>query len=260
MLNIFTIVLNGMPHIQYQHAIFKKLKCDWRWVIVHGYAKPVKDTAWCQDIEPPEDDGTLAYVQGLANSYAHVALVKGDAWQGKTEMCNAALKKLATFGGPGVLMQIDADEIWEPWQLDRIHDIQGSNEKNFDTMAFRCRYWVGPYRHVFGFDCFGNNTTYEWHRAWSWNGIDSFNTHEPPRLSNHGRALHQNITCNQLGLVFDHYAYATREQVAFKEKYYGYNGLMKNWEQLNNQSGIVLVPSGCFGNRESFVTVDTNGL
>jgi hypothetical protein len=34
------------------------------------------------------------------------------------------------------------------------------------------------------------------------------------------------------GLVFQHYAYATREQVQFKEDYYGYRGAVARWEAL----------------------------
>ena len=32
--------------------------------------------------------------------------------------------------------------------------------------------------------------------------------------------------------MFDHYAYAFREQVEMKEQYYGYRGAVKQWERL----------------------------
>ena len=34
------------------------------------------------------------------------------------------------------------------------------------------------------------------------------------------------------GLVFEHYAYVTEQQVAFKEAYYGYANALKHWRQL----------------------------
>ncbi len=43
----------------------------------------------------------------------------------------------------------------------------------------------------------------------------------------------------QLGLVFDHFAYADRSQVEFKERYYGYEGATAAWDQLQQMRGPV---------------------
>ncbi len=34
---------------------------------------------------------------------------------------------------------------------------------------------------------------------------------------------------------FNHYAYATEAQVAYKEKFYGYKGLLEGWLRLQEQ-------------------------
>jgi hypothetical protein len=35
-----------------------------------------------------------------------------------------------------------------------------------------------------------------------------------------------------LGLVFQHFAYATEPQIVFKEEYYGYKGALNGWRAL----------------------------
>jgi hypothetical protein len=42
-----------------------------------------------------------------------------------------------------------------------------------------------------------------------------------------------------MGLIFEHYAYCTPQTVAFKENFYGYAGLLKAWEELQQTSGPV---------------------
>jgi hypothetical protein len=260
MLSIFTIVLNGRPWIERHLPVFQKLKCDWRWAIVHGYAKPALDTSWCRDCGAPADDGTVAHLTKAAkDSRVHVSTrgLNGEMWDGKTEMVNHALRHLCAtpWGGEGALMQIDADELWEPWQLERIEELMTAGNAMYDSAMFRCRYWVGPNRVAYGHDCHGNQTSYEWLRAWTWNGVDTFRTHEPPRLMHHGRAINPDVTANQLGLVFEHKAYGTRAQAEFKERYYGYRGLAAYWDELNAQTGPVLVPLGKFGNVAPFLTL-----
>ena len=40
-------------------------------------------------------------------------------------------------------------------------------------------------------------------------------------------------------LVFDHYAYADPDAVAFKERFYGYDGALDAWKRLNERRGPV---------------------
>ena len=63
-----------------------------------------------------------------------------------------------------------------------------------------------------------------------------FITHEPPNLAgNCGNAFHRLFTAQEK-LIFDHFAWATREQVAFKEKFYNYPGALAQWERLQSNT------------------------
>ena len=117
-LQIFTLALNAMLYITRHLPVFQRLEIPWRWVIVHGIADPVADTAWCQRLPDHfKHDDTLAQISALSGLDSRIHIVSADRWAGKTAMCNAAL---AQFDKPGTLMQIDADEIWRTDQLETI--------------------------------------------------------------------------------------------------------------------------------------------
>jgi hypothetical protein len=59
-----------------------------------------------------------------------------------------------------------------------------------------------------------------------------FKTHEPPELDNIFPNYLTHEMTEEMGLVFDHYAYCTEEQVRFKEQYYGYKDAVANWLKL----------------------------
>lgn len=251
---IFTIVLNGQPWIRHHLPMLAKLRVPWRWVIVHGYAKPVADTAWCKDITPPPDDGTRDYIASLMSQPEIDMISNDEPWEGKTQMVNFALGTM--LQEPCVLMQIDADEIWETWQLERI--VEDFSASTYDAMAFRSRCWTGPKRTAFGFGTWGNMTEYEWVRAWRWDGRSRFTTHEPPMLQHCRSYRAQDDALNESGLMFEHMAYATREQVRFKERYYGYSGLETQWYELNARRGAFHVGKGAFANNQRpFLSLET---
>lgn len=231
-LNVFTIVLNGNPWIAKVAQSLMASGMDWRWSIVHGVADPVGDTSWCQHVSAPEDDGTLGYLQHLALHDSRVTLTQRARWPGKTAMCNTAL---AEFKQAGILMQMDADEVWQPEQL-RVMPSLFERHPEADAAMFLCRYWVGMRRYVCQPNAYGNNCAYEWVRAWRFQPGMQFETHEPPVMAGAKKYITQGATI-QLGLVFDHYAYATRDQVRFKEQYYNYAGATAAWEELQLQDG-----------------------
>lgn len=234
-LNVFTIVLNGMPWIQRVYTSLAQCPLDWRWTIVHGVAEPVADTDWCNEIETPADDGTLPYLRTIAaNSLGRITLIEQARWPGKTAMCNAAL---ATFTEPGILKQQDADEVWTPAQ-DRILPAMFERNQQAHGAMFLCRYWVGPNRFVCTPGVFGNNTGYEWIRAWRFVPGMRFERHEPPMLLGAKQYVSHAATA-QLGLVFDHYAYATRAQIEFKSDYYGADYDPNAWDRLQAMRGPV---------------------
>lgn len=231
-INAFTIVLNGQPWIERVARSLLRVPGA-RWTVVHGVANPVADTSWCKPIDAPEDDGTLKFLRWLRDRRPDLlTLIEQPHWPGKTAMCNAALD---AFTEPGLLMQIDADEIWQPEQL-RVMPSLFAQHPSADAAMFLCRYWVGPRRYVCTPNAYGNNCGYEWIRAWKFAPGQRFLSHEPPMLDGAHRYVSHSATAH-LGLVFDHYAYATRDQVAFKEQYYGYAGAVAAWEKLNAATG-----------------------
>lgn len=232
-LNVFTIVINGMPWLPRIHEALSALDIPWRWTIVHGVADPVGDTAWCHRVERPADDGTMDALYVLRNK-PHVHVIARPRWPGKTAMCNAALD---TFDHPGVLMQIDADELWTPEQL-RIMPALFAAHPEADGALFYCRYWVGPRRFVCQPNAFGNHTGYEWIRAWRYQPGQKFLTHEPPHLDGATRYVRHEVTARH-GLVFDHHAYARREQIEFKLQYYGPDYDPAAWDRLQTMRGPV---------------------
>jgi hypothetical protein len=134
-------------------------------------------------------------------------------------------------------MQMDADEVWQPSQLRVVSTLFDRFEHARGAM-FLCRYWVGPRRYVCTPNAFGNHTAYEWIRAWRFTPGMKFDSHEPPVIAGASPYVSHAAT-SQLGLVFDHYAYATREQIEFKAMYYGDGYSPEAWDRLQELRGPV---------------------
>jgi hypothetical protein len=224
-LSAFTIVLDGMPWIQHHYEALAATNLDWRWVIVEGVARPTKDTAWVKAIPPRLSlDGTSEYLRSIKDS--RVRVIQKPRWENKTSMCNEALG----WCEPGVLMQIDSDELWTSKNLENVHNIF-EQDWSVGSMRFYCRYFVGGNIVTAGNDCYGNNPQ-EWLRAWRFRRGQRFATHEPPSLApGAGRCMSRDET-NLYKISFDHMAYATEKQVAFKEEYYKYPGAVDGWRRL----------------------------
>lgn len=236
-LHIITLALDAMPFLPMQLACFNRLELDWKWHIVEGVAANVNCTGWCKAIESGlSEDGSHQFIQSLAR-HPRVHVRWSKLWTGgKVEMCNAAIEHMHE---PAVLMQIDADEIWEPWQLESIFMLM--NEPGLETTArFYDRYFVGPNIVTVGENCYGNNPG-EFLRAWKFQPGMKFARHEPPVMIDcDGKLVDVSISRDQTRnceLVFDHYAYAYESQVAFKERYYGYTDAVRHWRRLQSHVG-----------------------
>lgn len=224
-LHIFSIMLDAMPFCTWHLPIFNRLWCDWNWRIAHGAAMNVRDTSWCKPQEPRlSRDGTTEYLSGLR--HPQVTVMHRQSWAGKVLMCNACLP---VHTEDCVLLEVDCDEFWTPDQLERMVSVF-ENDPTVGAMQFYCRYFVGQNIVITSDNNYGNRHG-EWMRAWRYTG-GSFLTHEPPLLSKiAGRVVSRRET-REMGLVFDHYAYALPSQVAFKEKYYGYDHAGEHWQRL----------------------------
>ncbi|WP_200479492.1 glycosyltransferase family 9 protein [Azospirillum brasilense] len=250
--HFLTIVLNGDPFIRYHLEVFRQLPFPWHWHVVEGVAELVNDTAWsvAQGGRVPQDlhrdglssDGTSAYLDRIAaEETGRVSVHRkppGVFWRGKLEMVSAPL---AAMTEECLLWQVDADELWTVEQITRARRMF-LNSPSRTAALYLCYFFVGPSLLLDRLDSYGNHRSYEWLRTWRYRPGDAWQSHEPPRLTRpqpDGSAvdlgaanpfLHEETAAG--GLVFQHFAYATREQVAFKEVYYGYDGAVRQWDAL----------------------------
>jgi glycosyltransferase involved in cell wall biosynthesis/predicted O-methyltransferase YrrM len=251
-IHFFTIVLNGQPFIRHHIEAFLKLPFDWHWHVIEGVAELKHDTAWSVASggkvpaafhrDGRSIDGTSAYLDELQSRYPDRVTVYrkplGQFWEGKLEMVNQPIWAL---GDNCLLWEIDADEIWTAEQL-----VAGRklflDDPSKTAALYWCWYFVGPDLVISTRKCYANNPQMEWLRTWRYRPGMRWVAHEPPVLAEplaDGRwravaqvnpILHEQTEA--AGLVFQHYAYATREQVQFKEDYYGYRGAVARWEAL----------------------------
>lgn len=229
MLHVVTIVLDGMPWLPAVYTSIVGLKTDWMWHISHGVALPVNCTSWCKSIQPRlSKDGTTEFLREIKCKC--IKLYEKPSWRGKIEMVNAGMDQVR----PGdIVMQMDSDEVWQTWQIERVQSLLSTGQ--YDEAMFMCRYFITPNRVLTTPNTFGNWLSYEWKRAWyAWRGF-KFKTHEPPSFNRRLNTLSAWETARQ-GLIFDHFAYATRKTVEFKEKYYGYAGAVAAWDKLCNDT------------------------
>ena len=238
MLTVFTIVLNGEPWIRRILPELQRLAIPWQWRICEGVTNPAGCTAWCRPVPDRwhergrSIDGTSAWLDEIRADPRIQVFRQAQPYEGKLHMIHTALGT----DPHEVVMQMDADELWTAPQITRIYGLL--MDRPVATAAkFFCRYFVGPRKVVRTRGGFGSRD-YEWLRAWRWGEGLAFASHEPPRLNRPGPVISRDVT-QSLGLVFDHMAYATREQAEFKQDFYGYAGLAAAWDQLQATSGQV---------------------
>ena len=226
-LELFTIVLDGMPFVTHHLPMLQRLNTDWHWTVVEGVANPVKDTSWCRYMYPRLSmDGTHEYLKSISN-HPRVTHVFQDQWQGKTEMCNKAIEHIKE---PCLLVQVDADELWESWQLMFAVEMFKANP-DYNTGQVLCRYFLGNNVHITTINNYGNRKT-EWKRFWRFKPGMKWKTHEPPVWENFTEKIISREQMAAKGIMFDHYAYATEAQLKLKEVFYGYGGALRGWRKL----------------------------
>lgn len=250
-IHFFTIVLNGKPFIEKHISTFEKLPFPWHWHIIEGVAALKHDTAWSLANGGRIDDslhknglsndGTTEYLNELARKYPDRVTVyrknSGEFWDGKLEMVQAPL---ASVREECLLWQVDVDEIWTSEQIAAARELfLQFPEKS--AALYLCQFFVGPSLVTTTVNTYGNYLGSEWLRTWRFRPGDRWLAHEPPRLMRQqGYVTVDVATINpfmhaetvERGLVFHHYAYATEDQIRFKEVYYGYRGAVDQWRAL----------------------------
>ena len=240
MLTLFTIALNGEPFIEWHLPVFRKLSIPWQWRVVEGVAAPEHCTAWCRPLPDRwhrvflSIDGTHEYLRAIDGDGGCVRVTHGNhrPYSGKLAMVREALAGVED----GVVMQVDADEIWQAWQIERIYELLIC-QLPATAARFVCRHWVGPEKILTSRSGWARGEL-EWLRAWRWGPGVEFLRHEPPIVKGFRRCVGL-ATTEAAGLVFDHYAYHSPAQIAMKADYYGYEGLVAAWHRLQETAGPV---------------------
>ncbi|MCH7964454.1 MAG: FkbM family methyltransferase, partial [Bacteroidetes bacterium] len=260
-IHFFTIVLNGKPFIDYHINVFKNLPFKWQWHIIEGVAELKNDTAWSVSLGGKVSDefhknglsidGTTNYLDELCKEFPNNITVyrkqNGKFWNGKLEMVNAPINNITE---ECLLWQIDVDEFWTKEQIVETNKLFKNNPSKTSAF-FYCHYFVGPGLVITSYNTYGNHKDYEWQRVWHYKPGDKWTSHEPPKLARQfaediwidlGKAdsFSQEET-NFKDLVFQHFAYFTKEQLLFKEKYYGYKEALQQWELLLQQTNFPLL-------------------
>lgn len=245
----FSIVLDGLPFLPLIYAELRKLpkEIEWEWWCVEGTAAPTHCTRWVKEIEPRlSRDGTTEFITSMREFDERITHTFCTRWKGKIEMVNTPLWNSDTTKGKDdfLLWQIDSDEIWTVEQIITVHAMFRLHPQK-NAAFFWCRYFVGPDKVIITRNCFGNRSDYEWHRVWRIKPGMLFRTHEPPVIEGLKLNPFTHAETEVRGLVFDHFSFATRAQVAFKEAYYAgannpngkhYKGLTERWEAFQNQT------------------------
>lgn len=232
-LEIFTIVLDGMPWITQHIAAFNRLRCPWRWTIAHGVSANIGDTRWIKAQLPRlSQDGTTEYLDDLAATHPNVRVLNRKIWQGKTVQCNACLEGATA---PSVILQVDADEIRTTEQIEQIMAVF-ERWPDIMRMQFFCNYFLGPNIVAVGDESYGNWKG-EWLRAWRMtDAAQRFQSHEPPVFAGNAGEMMGRRQTRELGLVFDHHAYATKKQLEYKQEVYRYPGAVASWQKLQRNT------------------------
>ena len=233
----FTIVLNGLHHLNHKNFFNEMLEKFDLWVIVEGVALPGGSTSWCR--EPDSNfhnnylsvDGTTEFLDTQDNDKLIVIRPEEGAWPSKDVQVNAAIKEIKNLYEECFLWQVDVDEHWRKDQLEEAEQLLLRH--NGKTGCFLCDFLVGENQQVFGE--WGECIHDKWRRLWHWTG-EEFSAHEPPTLKG------KNGPGFLLPQRFTHYSYYFDQDVLFKEKYYGgYDGLYERWKQIQSNRGTIHV-------------------
>lgn len=186
-------------------------------------------------------------------------------WIDKLQMINAGIHSMSE---PGVLFQIDVDELWTVESIVAAYRLiaHGKSPKELKVSApkclrVHCHFFIAPNLVTVTKNGYGHSDEYEWTRVWAFSPGDTFASHAPPILLQFngvrereyawdilgGEQLEQSINGSfttrgvpclnpestvAAGVGFTHYAYVYKEQVQFKERFYGYEGATEAWQRL----------------------------
>jgi hypothetical protein len=208
----FSIVLNGLHHLQHNNYYQTMLDNFDYWIIVEGQALPNGSTSWCKpltneyQINGRSIDGTHEFLSDLSTQNDKLIYVPSNGpWISKDEMVNKAIEQVRKITDECFLWEIDIDEQWAKEQLEQAEkELIQSNSK---IGCFLCEYYVTDEWISIG--GWGEGTADSYKRLWRWEG-ENFIRHEPPTLDTQDQSM------SLLSPKFIHYAYYFEKDVKFK--------------------------------------------
>ena len=229
----FTIIFNGLHHLQHNnYAEFLLNRFDY-WAVVEGASGNTGSTGWCHSM-PGEYhtngasvDGTREYLDELQKKHPNLLLVKSDGlWSNKDEQVNRAIDELEKVNHRGYLWEIDIDEQWTDENMAAAENML--TEKGARTGEFYANHFVG--KDIVARGYWGEGKGLPYRRLWDWKG-ERFARHEPPELEG------GNDPTELLPQYFNHYSYYFEKDVAFKDKWYGgHQGIHRKWLELQKET------------------------
>ena len=228
----FSIIFNGLHHLNHKDQYRQILdNCD-KWVVVEGASKSNGSTQWCKEmpdeyhINGASVDGTREFMEKLAKEESKLVYVPSDGfWNSKDDQVNRAIEEVKKLTDKCFLWEFDIDEQWTAEAMDQAE--KELTEENLKYGAFMSRYYVGKNLLASGEWGEGRNGGYI--RLWDWEG-ESFVRHEPPTLEGC-----EDKPGKMLTPIFDHYSYYFDEDVKFKDAWYsGHEDIYNRWKKINS--------------------------
>ena len=223
---IFTIIFNGLHHLQYNNqSEFILNNCD-KWIVVEGASKSIGSTSWCKTM--PQNlhtngasiDGTRDFLESLAKTNDKLIYIPSNGfWGSKDHQVNRAIDEVKKITNECFLWQFDTDEQWTSETMAQAE--KEMTEQNVKTGSFLADCYAG--KDIIALGGWGEGP---YTKLWNWNG-EYFEKHKPPTLQ-----------CgNQKSILvsarFMHYKYYFEQDVIFKDRWYGgHEQIHERWKTL----------------------------
>ncbi|GMH51188.1 hypothetical protein TL16_g00956 [Triparma laevis f. inornata] len=250
-LSFVTIVLNGANFLNHHYKTFelaaRRLGVEFEWHVIEGVSEGRQDhknpysTKVLSNLHRTKSnlsvDGTTKFLDLLSQEHENVKIhrVAPRVFRDKIEQINTALPFLQR----SILLQVDADELWGVEEIVKLYEVLTAEGGRRGCVKVDCHFFVGPGRVTEGAGSWGHGEE-EWVRGWKFEPGSLFISHAPPVLVRPGGGegewygLDNCVEDEGGGIGFSHYAYVFESQVQFKEDFYGYNGAVEGWRDLQN--------------------------
>lgn len=257
----FTIILNGLHHLQhnnYEEFILRNFNY---WVVVEGAAQSTGSTCWCNNMSSRFQkngrsvDGTCEHLEKLSKQQKNLIYITREGfWENKDYQVNQAIDVIKTLVKSCYLWEIDIDE---QWTINAINEAENDlDTQGAKTGQFLCDYYVG--KNLLARGEWGEGKFFPYRRLWKWRG-EYFEYHEPPILiGGNGKSI-------LLPQRFNHFSYYFEKDIIFKNHWYRYPNLHKKWKSLQSETSFPqpinrLLPPGGWGATNTIIIKKANEI